>query len=94
MIYLNEMVSIAGVIQTINDELWAQDKSLMDSGIQYLEQSYNGYDAVITFMGFQLWNSVDECRPYREETDDYEPMELYLRARIGTLLIQLGRLKL
>lgn len=54
----------------------------------------NWYSIGIKFLGEYIWSSEDDERNYIEETDEYEPLEDYLRRVINERVTELQKIKL
>jgi hypothetical protein len=63
--------------------------------LSLFELRTNGISIIINFMGqYRLWFSDEDEREYCEETDEYEPIEQYLRRESQKIITQIGKIKL
>lgn len=75
------------LIEEINQEINESEK-YPDQYVEFilLEYRINGYGEIITFFDVQLWSSENDEREYNEETDEYEPLENYLKKEINKFI--------
>jgi len=84
--------NIHNIITNLNQEIH-ESGDFID--LDLLEYSTNGYGERIDFLGQQIWSSEDDGdRVYNEETDQYEPMDLFLRRTINTLIEWISKINL
>lgn len=83
----NELVEIVNCLEI---EVFEQTE-----GVEYLnfELTTNGFYTMINFLGITIWSSENEEREYDEETDSYEPMEVYLRRALNEELDKIRKIK-
>jgi hypothetical protein len=79
---------IIEVIETLNQEMFN------NTGNEYMFLSFhtNGWCQRIDFLGCQLWTDDDDMREYNEESDEYEPLETYLRRTLREEIAKMAEL--
>ena len=70
------MKEIIEAISQINHEIY--ESSQIDDWT-YVTLVSDGDECVVEFMGNHIWCSADDSREYDAITDDYEPLEPFLR---------------
>lgn len=76
MITKQDVLEIFEAIQNIQQDI-------PEDATEYsLEFATNGSEARIDFLGVNLWISAEDERDFNEETNKYEPFELFLRRRL------------
>ena len=86
------------IVQDLNEKLWEKCKT---DNIWFSYTLDNFADS-ISFNSFSrnynlkidLWNSENSQQEYREETDDYEPLEDTIMREFKTALEDLARIKI
>ena len=79
------------LVYELNEELF---EKYADQVSGFFEYNTDGYSHLIKFGGFVLWNSEDDDRSYVEKTDEYEPLEPFIRKEFNRMIDQLKKLKL
>jgi hypothetical protein len=51
-----------------------------------LEVKTDGEDCVVEFMGFNIWHKNEDMRWLVEGTEEYEPLETYLKRECNQIL--------
>lgn len=83
------------VIENINDEICDILNENYGENFLVLELCTDGNSVIINFMGrHQLWFSDEDERDFYEETNEYEPLEKYLRRRAQKIIDQISTIKL
>jgi|MudIll2142460700_1097286.scaffolds.fasta_scaffold00168_21 hypothetical protein len=86
---LEQLDAVDGIITKLNHEIY---DLLGDYEFSpYLELSSTGDAMGVEFLGFCLWSS--ECDERAEVGADLEPLEPFLRRRIGAILPHLAQLQ-
>tara|TARA_R110002111_G_scaffold258627_1_gene327887 strand:- start:337 stop:609 length:273 start_codon:yes stop_codon:yes gene_type:complete len=89
---IETLQDIEDIVGFINADLY--DK-MADDGLEFLVSVCScSYVRYIKFLGAQIWNSEDDYREWDESTQDYEPLEPYLRKEINKTLANLKGLVL
>lgn len=87
----NSVLQTLQIISEINEEFYNQ---VQDEQI-YLDYLTNGYAELIHFMGYEIWNSENDCRPYvDEEKDIRQNLDFYLRVRINEIIKMISKIKM
>ena len=83
---------IEDIVGFINTGLY---EKMADDGLEFLVSVCScSYVRYVKFLGVQIWNSEDDYREWGESTQDYEPLEPYLRKEINKTLANLKGLVL
>jgi hypothetical protein len=80
-------------VEKITEEILKSDITFDEMNL--LEYSTNGYGERIDFLGQQIWSSENqEDRGFDETTDQYEPMEDFLRRSINKFIYKIATIQL
>lgn len=82
---------ILNIIFELNGEI--HEAGVVPEDFCGFEYRTNGWSSIIEFCGIMLWNDDDDARTYLEETDEYEPLETYLRRESNKLINRISKLK-
>jgi hypothetical protein len=77
------------IIRELNEALWEEN------GVDTLYFSYSteGNIDVIEFMDVHLWDSENDERTFNEETNNYEPLLPYIKAKFNQYADLIYKLK-
>jgi len=90
----DEMFELVGIIDKISDEIFYTFYEKEEETESYeIIMSTNGDFFSVDFLGIQIWNSEDDCREL-DESDEYEPLEPYLRKKINEHIRKLKMISL
>ena len=78
------------VVEELNQELFDKKK---ETNHQFYFMT-NGYIDYILFDREVIWNSEDDGREFREETNDYEPMLPFIKKQFKIYAKEVNNLKL
>lgn len=82
-----------GAIEIIIDNINADfPLGVYEDGI-HLELHSDGFYIVVTFCSIQLWSEDDDDREFREDTNEYEPLEPFLRRKVMELIDKIKGIK-
>ncbi|KKM27071.1 hypothetical protein LCGC14_1578480 [marine sediment metagenome] len=82
-------------IESINQEIYDFFEEKYGETFPILELQTDGFALVITFMeNYQLWSDDNDDREYNEATDEYEPIESYLRKKTQEMIDKIGSIKI
>ena len=92
---LDAVMEINGEIHDFLIERWQGDKVFaIDLCDPVLDLETDGDSVIVKlFQGFVIWSSNDDGRHFCEETDEYEPIEGFLRKKAQKLITEIGTLK-
>jgi hypothetical protein len=77
------LMEVNKCISNLNEELADMTEA---SEFFHFTMKTDGNTIIIEFLGCQLWNNDDDEREYDEFADTYEPLEPFLRRRVGVLI--------
>lgn len=81
---------IVGAVENIVGDLFEQTGN--EEGYRLYVVS-DGYHTNIKFLGVDIWHSEDDDREWSEATENYEPLEPYLRRKINEELDKLMKVR-
>ena len=84
------------MVDRLNSDLYdndATEKFCENYGLSF-GYTTDGFVNVITIMDFMLWNDDNEDREYNEETDEWEPLEPFIRRKFAELVQEISLMKL
>jgi hypothetical protein len=98
---VNKIDEISDLVGRLNDELYEQFEAVDGKTEAFMDmRDYfslyihtDGCNILIKFAGVWLWDWDNDLRNYIEETDEYEPLEPFLRRRINDVVSTLNHLK-
>ena len=77
---------ICHAVTILNDNIYENSSLIVKHFIErhgnMIEFHSDGNEGVVKFLGFTVWSSADEERRFDEQTNEYEPIEEFLFARI------------
>ena len=86
---------ILNAVESINQDIYEFFEEKYGETFPILELQTDGFSTIITFMGnYQLWSDDNDEREYIEATDEYEPIEPYLRKKTQEMIDKIGNIKI
>ena len=81
---------VLDVINTINDEMY---EATQDDTAPLLTVMANTNGIAIEYLNILIWCDIDDIRE-RDEDDEYEPLQCYLRREMNAIINKLKKLTL
>jgi hypothetical protein len=82
---MTEPEQILQIVTKINEERYDEVLSTFFS----LCFKSDGVSSVVEFLGSPIWSSEDDCRAFDEKTNEFEPLENYLKKEMNKLVEEL-----
>jgi hypothetical protein len=82
------------VVLNLNSELIENNENFCTNYGIGLTYRTDGYSKIIEFMEFALWSDDDDEREYNEKTDEFEPLEPFVKRKLNELIDNLTSLKM
>jgi hypothetical protein len=85
------IIELNDLVIQLNDEFVNGEECLEECN--WFELYSEGYNFRITFIGIEIWDSVNDERKYIDEKDDYEPLYDYIKNETNDMIDALTGLK-
>jgi hypothetical protein len=77
---------VIAVVERLNDEWWkVMEKRTEQDYVHPFQFLTDGTSMAVTFLEAGIWNDENDLRPYNEEKDEFEPLDVFLRREVQAI---------